>query len=132
MVEKTVPTTQENGGKITKETTRSNQNYVIPPVDIYEEADRLVVIADLPGADRDHINVNVEDNVLTLEATTQADLSGDVVYREFEMVNFYRQFQLSEHVDVDKISANLNNGVLTLSLPKAEKAKPRQIEVKAE
>jgi HSP20 family protein len=54
------------------------------------------------------------------------------IYREFELVNFFRQFELSEHVDQEKIAARLNNGVLMLQLPRAEKAKPRQIQVQVE
>jgi len=55
---------------------------------------------------------------------------GEPVYREYGLVNFFRQFELNERVDASKISAELKNGVLTLSLPKAEEAKPRKIDVR--
>jgi len=53
-----------------------------------------------------------------------------LVYREFEFVNFFRQFEISEQIDIEHITADLNNGVLTLRLPKAEQAKPKKVEVK--
>jgi len=81
-------------------------------------------------APKDTISVNVENGILTLQAGAQNETPGDRIYREFEFVNFFRQFELSEQVDIEHISADLNNGVLTLRLPKAEKAKPKKIEVK--
>jgi len=130
MVEKTVPMNQNENLPAAQEKTRSEARYVAPPVDIYEEDDGLVVIADLPGANRDSISVNVENGILTLQAAAQNEAPGDPVYREFEFVNFFRQFELSEQVDIEHITAHLNNGVLTLRLPKAEQAKPRKIDVK--
>ncbi len=131
MAEKTVPTTQqETNAPVTKETTRSQNYYVTPPVDIYEEKDKLVLVADLPGSTKDYVKVDVENGILTLQATTGSEKHGNTIYSEFEMVNFFRQFELSEEVDVDKISAEMKNGVLILNLPKVEKVKPKQIEVK--
>ncbi len=130
MAEKTVPTTQENRVQQPQETTRSQKNYVAPPVDIFEKEDRLIVVADLPGADKESVNINVEDGLLTIEAETKNQAPTEPIFREFEMVNFFRQFELSERVDVEKITAEMKNGVLTLNLPKVEKAKPKRIEVK--
>ena len=129
MTEKTVPTIPEDKDMVTQETTRENTRYFAPPVDIYEEKDKLVVIADVPGADKDSVNVDVEKGVLTLQAVSKVNGFDDPVYSEYEMMNYYRQFELSEEVDVEKISAELKNGVLSLTLPKVEKAKPRQIEI---
>ncbi|MBI1388884.1 MAG: Hsp20 family protein [bacterium] len=129
-VEKTVPTTQENQGSVTQELSREEQFYVAPPVDIHEHSDRIVLVADVPGATKEGIRVKVEDNVLTLEASTETNEPVAPVYREYQMVNFFRQFEFSEQIDSEKISAELKNGVLTVNLPKVEKAKPRQIEVK--
>lgn len=130
MAEKTVAV--PSGRQVTtgKEGTRAQERYVQPPVDIYETPDSLVLIADLPGMGKDNLDVRVENNVLTLQGKAAHALPGEALYREYELVNFFRQFELSERVDQEKIAAELKHGVLTLQLPKAEKAKPRQIQVK--
>lgn len=129
MVEKTVPTQQEGQVRQSTETTRSEARYVAPPVDIYEENNRLVVAADLPGAEKDSITVDVKDGVLTLQAASKSHAVGNSMYAEFEFVNYYRQFELSETVDVDKITADYKHGVLQLNLPKAERAKTKKVAV---
>jgi HSP20 family protein len=129
MAEKTVP--QYNADKeITgKEETRSQERYVTPPADIYETAEGLVVKADLPGVARDGLDLRVENNLLTIRGRVGHAVPGEPLYREYELVDFFRQFELTDRVDQQKISADLKNGVLTLTLPKAEEAKPRSIEV---
>jgi len=130
MAEKTVPVTHDTEKSMPQENIRSAFRYVAPAVDIFEEDEYLIVVADIPGADKESVQVNVENGILTIEAAAQSCAKGEPVYREYEMMNFYRQFELSEKVDVDKISAELKNGVLALKLPKVEKAKPKQIQVK--
>lgn len=129
MAEKTVATADVQK-PVTTESTRNRERYVAPPVDIYETRDGLVVLADLPGVSKEALDVRVDNNLLTIRA--RADHAGrkDGTYREYELVNFFRQFELSDNVDQQRISADLKHGVLTLSLPKAEEAKPRQIEVR--
>jgi HSP20 family molecular chaperone IbpA len=130
MAERTVA--QYNGEKEIqrKEETRSQERYVTPPVDIYETAEGLVVKADLPGVAKDGLDVQVENNLLTIRAQASHAAPGDLLYREYELAHFFRQFELTDRVDQQKISADLKNGVLTLSLPKAEEAKPRRIDVR--
>jgi HSP20 family molecular chaperone IbpA len=131
MAEKTVATT-ENQEVMTQdqpEGTRMQERYVTPPVDIYEVPDGLVVTADVPGVTHDQLDVRVDNNVLTIRAHTGYTPSAEAMYREFQLVNYFRQFELSDKVDQDKISADLKHGVLTLTLPKAEEAKPRKISV---
>lgn len=129
MAEKTVPTTQ-NKPLSSREETRSEERYVTPPVDIYENGDALIVTADLPGVAKENLDVRVENNLLTIRGRPSHLASGDPIYREYELVSFFRQFELNEKVDQAKISAQLQHGVLTLHLPKAQEAKPRKIEVK--
>lgn len=113
-----------------REETRSQEQYITPPVDIYETQEGLVVKADLPGVPKDSMDVRVENNLLTIRAKAAHVAPGDPIYREYELVNFFRQFELNERVDQSRISAQFDHGVLTLNLPKAEEAKPRKIEVK--
>jgi len=88
-----------------------------------------VVLADLPGVSQEGLDVRVDNNVLTIRGHAHHAMPGDATYREYELVNFFRQFELSDKVDQGRISAELKCGVLTLQLPKAEEAKPRQIAV---
>jgi HSP20 family protein len=130
MAERTV--SDSSAGKIpaSREETRSQEKYVTPPVDIYETAEGLVVKADLPGVAREGLDVRVENNTLTIRGKAAHAAPGEPIYREYGLVNFFRQFELNDRVDQHKISAELKLGVLTLNLPKAEEAKPRNIEVK--
>lgn len=114
----------------TTESTRHHERYVAPPVDIYETRDGLVVLADLPGVAKEELEIRVDNNVLTIRGHARHAVPGDVTYREYELVNFFRQFELNDEVDQSRITADLKCGVLTLNLLKAEEVKPRQIEVR--
>jgi HSP20 family protein len=130
MAEKTVATRSQERTVPSREETRSQERYVTPPVDIYETGEGLVVKADLPGVDKENLDVRVENNLLSIRGRATHAAPGDLIYREYGLINFFRQFELNERVDQSKISADLKNGVLTLNLPKAEEAKPRKIDVK--
>ena len=127
--EKTVPEYPRDKEAAGREVTRSQGRAVTPPVDIYETPEGLVVKADLPGVSGDGLDVRVESNLLTIRGKASRSAPGEPVYREYDLVDFFRQFELSERVDQAKIAAELKNGVLTLNLPKAEEAKPRKIDV---
>ncbi len=129
MAEQTVAATQRQETTPAKETTHSRERAITPPVDIYETEEGLVVLADLPGVAREGLDVRVENDVLTIRGASRDGLPGDPVYREFELANYFRQFELSDKVDQSKITAELKHGVLTLKLPKAEAAKPKKIEI---
>lgn len=125
MKEGTVPAKREE----TLPDTREEQRTLTPPVDIFENEDGLVVVADLPGVDKEYVDVRVENSVLTIKATTKGVMPTDPQYREYQLLNFFRQFQLSDVVDQERIKAELKHGVLILNLPKREQAKPKQIAV---
>jgi len=110
--------------------TRDETRYIAPPVDIYETDDALMVVVDLPGVDKNEVDVRVEDSVLTIKGKSDYTQPANILLGEFNLQGYYRQFQLSDEVDQDKISAESKNGVLTIRLPKAEKSKPRQIRVR--
>jgi HSP20 family protein len=130
MAEKTVPQYAGEQDASEKEDTRSQEKYVTPAVDIYETLDGLVVKADLPGVTKDGLDLRVENNLLTIRGRAAHRAPGEMLYREYQLANFFRQFELSDKVDQQNISAELKHGVLTLNLPKAEEAKPRKIEVR--
>jgi HSP20 family protein len=130
MAEKTVAGAGEQPVPAGREGTRAEERYGTPPVDIYETQEGLVLVADLPGVSREGLDIGVDNNVLTIQGRSGHIAPGDTVYREYDLIHFFRQFELSEAVDQARIAAELRHGVLTLQLPKAEKAKPRQIEVR--
>lgn len=102
-----------------------------PPIDIYETADGLVLYADLPGVTSEGLDLQVQDNRLTLFGRIQQrdGDDGTVVHEEYQVGDFLRSFILSDEVDHDRISARLNNGVLRVELPRATRSQPRRIEV---
>lgn len=104
-----------------------------PRVDITELEDRIEINAELPGMNKEEIKVELKENILTISGEKAAqhekkDRSLHVCERVFG--SFSRSFQLPQYVKSDKIKAEFKNGVLTLEIPKAEEAKPKQIEVK--
>lgn len=102
-----------------------------PNVDIYDEGGVLYLAADVPGAATDTVETHVDDGVLTVRANVaNVDAAWKPMYLEFSEGHFERSFRLPADVDAERITATLKNGVLTLGLPTAEKAKPRKIQVK--
>lgn len=121
--------TVQNESNVVKESTR-DQHFISPAVDIFETEDVLTLIADLPGVNRENLEIDVDQGILSIRATTGNGIKGDALYREFRPSGYYRQFRLLEDFDAAKADAELKNGVLTLALPKAEAAKPKKIAVK--
>jgi HSP20 family protein len=103
------------------------------PMDLYRSGDHYVVHADLPGVDPGSIDVSVDNNTLTIKAerTGRTEDSVDWIASERFTGTYMRQLSLGDGVDADQISATYHNGVLTVSIPVAEKAKPRRIQVSA-
>lgn len=134
MTEKTAALTTEKRGTLdtTGEksiATRDDTLYIAPPVDIFETEDALIVVVDLPGVDKDGVDIHVEDGILTIKGKANYRPTANLLREEFKLQGYYRQFQLSDEVDQNKISAESKNGVLTITLAKAEKSKPKQIKV---
>jgi len=129
-VEATLP--QEGAEVGGAEHTRGGP-YYRPSVDIYELAAELVVLADVPGAKNNEIEIHFEDGSLTIHARVpnRQESQGSYLRKEYGVGDFYRTFRVSEQIDAARISAEYTAGVLTLHLPKIEAAKPRKISVKA-
>ncbi len=109
--------------------TRSATKTLRPPVDIFETNEGLTVIVDLPGVQKEDIQIQIENEILTIKATPKSQLTLEPFYREFELYPYFRQFQLSDKADQEKVKAELKNGVLIIQIPKKEEAKPKQIPV---
>jgi HSP20 family protein len=105
----------------------------LPPADIYETRDNIVVLAEMPGVAPDGVDITLERRVLTIRGrSASGDHTGyQRVYNEYSDGDYERVFTLSENIDRDRIEATLKDGVLNLVLPKAESAKARKIELKA-
>jgi HSP20 family protein len=106
----------------------------VPAVDIYETEEALTLVADMPGVSPEGIRIDLKDDQLTLAGEVFESGGGQerALLKEYETGNYFRQFAMGEVIDQSKITAQLKNGVLTLVLPKVEKAKPRRIEIKVE
>jgi HSP20 family molecular chaperone IbpA len=104
-----------------------------PDVDIVERIDEFVVTADLPGVDDQHVDVRLEDGMLSIRAELAVEPESEwrPLYDEYRSGSYYREFTLSDRIDIDGIKASMKDGVLDLHLPKAEKHRPRNIEVRA-
>ncbi|MBF0441149.1 MAG: Hsp20/alpha crystallin family protein [Oligoflexales bacterium] len=103
----------------------------VPDVDIYENDNELVLNAEMPGVKKENVSIDLKDGVVTIEGNINPkDYEGQKpIYSEYNIGNYRCRFAVKD-VDCDKISAKMENGMLRLTLPKAEKAKPRKIAIK--
>jgi HSP20 family protein len=116
----------------TKEETTTPARVFLPHADIYETQDALTVVLEMPGVEKGNVEIRAEDGVLNVQG--RLDLSKYLglqpLYTEYNVGHYARSFQLSSKIDQNKIAAELKDGVLSLTLPKVEEAKPRTINVK--
>ena len=114
-----------------KEETTIPARVFLPNADIYETQDALTVVLEMPGVEKGNVEIRVEDGVLNVQG--RLDLSKYLglqpLYTEYNVGHYARSFQLSSKIDQNKIAAELKDGVLSLTLPKVEEAKPRTIKV---
>lgn len=112
----------------------ADRTVFMPPVDIYDSDVGLVLLADLPGVTIESLEIQVQDNRLTLFGRVNASVPAEarLLHQEFEWGDFLRSFILSDEVDHEHITAKLNNGVLEVVLPRAAKTEPRRIQVNKE
>lgn len=118
---------QTTNGKV----ERTERPFVAPEVNIFETDDGYVIQAEMPGVSKTGIEVTLENNTLTFVGRrTEEQVGGNVLYRESRAADYRRVFELDPAVDAERISAEMRQGVLTLHLPKAERVKPRKIQIK--
>lgn len=130
MPQKDISVTRQGRSLTGQEHLRPQKNHIRPAVDIFETEQDLVLVADMPGVDKERLDINLERGILTLKGEIEASNHREPLFREFSLGgSYYRQFELSDVFDSNKTSAEFKNGVLTLTLAKSEAAKPRHIEI---
>lgn len=108
-----------------------NESFVTPPANISGTENEYVVELEMPGVDKEGIEVTVEGDEITIIGRRKSELpEGELCYCESSQADFRRIFEIGPDVDASKISAEMKQGLLTLRLPKSERAKPKQIEIK--
>ena len=131
MAEKQELTVREKKELVAKEEKTVPGRYYVPYADIYETDEALTVVMEMPGVEKSRLNVALENDVLNVDGqidfTKYRDL--EPVYAEYNVGHYARSFTLSNKIDQEKISAQLEDGVLTLTLPKAKQARPRRISI---
>ncbi len=127
---KDIESTEKKALEKTEETTWAGQTYE-PAVDIWENDQNLVLQADVPGVKKEDVEINLDQDVLTISGRVALDDYNGLrpVYSEFNVGNFFRRFSLGETIDQSSITADMEEGVLTVTLPKKDKAQPRKITV---
>lgn len=122
---------QEKKELVEKEEKTVPARYYVPYTDICETDDALIVVMEMAGVDKDNIDIHIEDDVLQIEGHIDFSNYADMrpLYTEYNVGHYSRKFSLSSKIDQGKISAEINDGVLTIALPKAEEAKPRRIKI---
>jgi HSP20 family molecular chaperone IbpA len=122
---------QEKKELASKEEKTVPAKYYVPNTDIYETDEALTVVMEIPGVEKKSLTVHVENDILRVEG--RIDFSKyeglEPVYTEYNVGNFVRAFSLSSQIDQDKVGAQLDDGVLTLTLKKAKQAMPRLIPI---
>lgn len=104
--------------------------YYSPVVDVYETEDAITVLADLPGVEKSDLDINVEDRQLTITGlVNEPEERFQPAYSEYGIGGYTRSFKLGDTIDQSGINASLKDGVLTLMLPKADRQKPRKVEI---
>lgn len=130
MITQELPVQQKREVEHRQESTIPARMFV-PVADIFETEDALTVILEMPGVGKGGVEVTVENDVLTISGRVDFSKYEGLhpLYTEYNVGNYARSFQLSSKIAQDRISAELQNGVMKLLLPKAESAKPRTIKV---
>jgi HSP20 family protein len=124
---------EQTGDAASRELATRDQPHIVPPVDVFEDDSGITLLADLPGASRERLGVRVDGDSLLIEASASTAGPEDMqlLHEEAPYPSYRRQFTLSRELDATRIEASLKDGVLRLTIPKLEEAKPRRIEVRA-
>jgi HSP20 family protein len=105
--------------------------FFIPNIDIFEDGDTIILMADMPGVSKNNIDIQVEDSQLRIQGKVSKEMPGEYVLSEYSIGDYFCSFALSNTIDQSAIKASMKNGVLRVVLPKSEKSKPRKITIKS-
>ena len=106
------------------------QDYILPDVNIFETKDGYTLEAEMPGVSKDGLEITLEGNEIAIVGHRQTETApGELLFRERHLADYRRVFELDPAIDTTKVSAKMDQGVLTLTLPKSERVKPRKIVV---
>jgi HSP20 family molecular chaperone IbpA len=105
------------------------EHFYQPAADVLETADSVILEFDMPGVSKDKVDITVDKDLLTVVGRAAPEIPGQAVYRETHVGDYRRQFTLSADLDPNKVTATMATGVLTLEIGKADRAKPRKIEI---
>ena len=122
---------QEKKELVSKEETTVPVRYFVPTTDIFETEDALTVVMEVPGVNKEAVDISVENDVLKIEAKIDSSKYDGMepLYTEYNVGHFARSFTLSNKIDRQQIGAKLEDGILTLTLKKAKEATPRKISI---
>ncbi len=124
---------ETNLSTIEKKDVKINKDeYITPLVDVIENDNEFILELEMPGIEKNNVDIDVENDILTIKSNkdfAEKECTKCIV-QEFALQNYKRSFTLNNSIDVEKINASMENGILTLTLPKSEKLKPRKIEIK--
>jgi HSP20 family protein len=121
---------QQSESRVSPRPAQPPAQYLTPLADVGSTTDGYVISVEIPGVDKSGLEITVDEDRLTILGRRQSAASaGDVVHQEIRPNDFRRVYELGQDVDTTKITAHLEQGVLTLTLPKLEQVKPRQITV---
>jgi HSP20 family molecular chaperone IbpA len=133
-----VDTNAEKSDMTTHESTeaskRESEVTLRPPVDIFEDAEGITLMADMPGVSRERLNIEVDKDMLLVEGDARIDMPEgmEAVHADVRSTSYRRSFALSSGLEVDKIDASIKDGVLNVRIPKRPEVRPRKIEVRVE
>lgn len=125
-------TTQEIQRRKPSEVVRAELDkkmYFQPATDVRETENHIVIQFDMPGVSGDNVDLTIEKGTLTVTGKADPEEQGTAVYRETHIGDYQRTFTLSDDVDMEDVTAEMNAGVLTVQVAKAEKAKPKRVEI---
>jgi HSP20 family molecular chaperone IbpA len=120
-------------GSIDKSAPAAGEGVMRPPVDVFEDATGITLQADMPGVNKENLDIRIDKESLSLSGVLTLDMPKEMepLHADLRATRYQRSFTLSGELDADRVEASLKDGVLTLRIPKREELKPRKIEVKA-